>query len=69
MYKNCSVKITSDKTSSMIDYTTGVYQGGNMSPILFLSIMQAFLDSLKLNAEQVECSFFPKNKNGNLQNL
>jgi hypothetical protein len=53
----------------MIDYTTGVYQGGNMSPILFLSIMQAFLESLKLNAEQVECSFFPKNKNGNLQNL
>jgi hypothetical protein len=38
-----------------------------MSPVFFLFIIQDFLDSLKLNAQKVELSFFPENKNGNPQ--
>jgi hypothetical protein len=38
-----------------------------MSPVLFLFVMQAFLDTIEINAQQIEFSFFPKNKNGNLQ--
>ncbi len=35
MYKNFQVEITCGKISSTIDYTTGVYQGDNMSPVFF----------------------------------
>ncbi len=45
------------KTTTLIDYTAGVYQGDNMSRFLFLFIVQGFLDSLKLNAEKAEFSF------------
>ncbi len=66
MYKNCLVEIKSGKASTMIDYTARVYQGDNMPPIFFLFVVQAFLDTLELNAHQTEFSFFPENKNGNL---
>ena len=67
MYKNCQVEIKSGKISTKIDYTTGVYQGDNMSPVLFLFVMLTFLDTIEINAQQIEFSFFPENKNGNLQ--
>jgi hypothetical protein len=67
MNNNYQVKITSGKISTVVDYTTGVYQGDNMSPVLFIFVMQAFLDSLKLNTEKAEFSFFLENKNGNPQ--
>jgi hypothetical protein len=35
LYKKCKVKITTGKESTFIDYTTGVHQGDNMSPVLF----------------------------------
>ncbi len=66
MYKNCQVKITCGKTSSIIDYTAGVYQGDNIYRIFFLFIMHSFLDTLELKAQQTEFCFFHENENGNL---
>ncbi len=37
-----------------------------MSPVLFLFVMQGFLDTLQLDAQPVQFSYFPENKNGNL---
>ncbi len=35
-----------------------------MSPVLFLFVIQAFLDALKLNTQPVNFAYFPQNKNG-----
>ena len=48
LYNNCRVKIKVGKKYTEIDYTTGVHQGDNMSPVLFLFVMQAFLETLQL---------------------
>ena len=48
-----------------ISYTTGVHQGDNMSPVLFLFVMQAFLKTLQLTAQPAQFAFFPDNKNNN----
>ncbi len=47
-----------------VDYTTGVHQGDNMSPVLFLFVIQAFLDTLKLKSQKINFAYFPENKNG-----
>ena len=66
LYKNCKVKIKIGKNFTEIDYTTGVHQGDNMSPILFLFVIQAFLDILKLSSKPINFSHLPENKNGKL---
>jgi hypothetical protein len=66
VYDNCKVKIKIGKNFTEVDYTTGVQQGDNMSPVLFLFVMQGFLDTLQLDAQPVQFSYFPDNKNGNL---
>ena len=66
LYDNCKVKIKIGKNFTEVDYTTGVQQGDNMSPVLFLFVMQGFLDTLQLDAQPVQFSYFPENKNGNL---
>ncbi len=38
LYNNCKVKIKVGKGYTKVDYTTGVQQGDNMSPILFLGL-------------------------------
>jgi hypothetical protein len=38
-----------------------------MSPILFLFIIHALLDTLKFDAQPIQFSHFPENKNGNLK--
>ena len=48
LYKDCKVKIKVGKKYTEIDYTTGVHQGNNMSPVLFLFIIQAFIDTLRM---------------------
>jgi hypothetical protein len=45
LYNNCTVKIKVGAESTEIDYTTGVHQGDNMSTVLFLFVMQAFLET------------------------
>ncbi len=35
-----------------------------MSPVLFLFVMQAFLDMLDIEAQPVEFTYFPEHKNG-----
>ena len=65
LYKNCTVKIKVGTKFAEILYSTGVHQGDNMSPVLFLFVMQAFLDTLQLSSPPVLFSHFPGNKNGN----
>jgi hypothetical protein len=36
IHNNCKVKIKVGKKFTEIDYTTGMHQGDNMSPVLFL---------------------------------
>lgn len=36
-----------------------------MSPVLFLFVIQAFLDTLKHESQPMNFSYFPENKNGN----
>jgi len=67
LYSNCKVKIRVGTETIELHYTTGVHQGDNMSPVLFLFIMQAFLDTLHFKTQNIQFSYFPKNKNGNLQ--
>jgi hypothetical protein len=63
---NCRVKIRIGKSFTEVDYITGVQQDDNMSSVLFLFVMQAFLDTLQLDAQPIQFSYFPENKNGNL---
>ena len=37
-----------------------------MSPVLFLFVIQAFLDTLKLSSKPIYFTYFPENKNGNI---
>jgi hypothetical protein len=67
LYRNCQIKINVGKTFTEIDYSTRVHQGDNMSPILFLFVIQAFLDTLQIEAQLILFSHFPENKNGNLR--
>ena len=65
-YTNCKVKIKFGKTYTEIDYTTGVHQGDNMSAVLFLYVIHAFTETLRIDAQPTQFAFFPENKNGNL---
>jgi hypothetical protein len=38
-------------------------------PVLFPFIIQAFTETLKINAQLTIYSYFPENKNGNLKTL
>jgi len=69
IYSNCFVEFKHDNKKSSIEYTTGVQQGDNMSPILFLFVMQAFMDTLKIDTPPAEFRYFPEHKNGNLASL
>jgi hypothetical protein len=65
-YNNCTVKIKVGEEFTEIDYTTGVHKGDNMSPVLFLFVMQTFLETLQFESQPIQYSCFPKNKNINL---
>jgi hypothetical protein len=66
IYSNCKVKIKFSNKYTEIDYTTSVHQGDNMSPVLFLYVIHAFTETLRLDAHPTQFAFFPENKNGNL---
>lgn len=67
LYKNCTVKIKVGKNYAEVDYTMGVHQGDNISPIHFLFLIQAIMDTLKLEMQPINFSYFPENKNGNVK--
>jgi hypothetical protein len=67
LYRDCKVKIKVGSKATEIEYTTGVHQGDNMSPVLFLYVMHAFLETLHLQSQPINFTFFPENKNGNLK--
>ena len=69
LYRDCSVKIKVGSKFTEVDYTTGVHQGDNMSPVLFLFVIQAFVDTLNLNIQPTQFAYFPENKNGNLATI
>jgi hypothetical protein len=68
LYKCFKVKVIIGRSFTEVDYTTGVQQGDNMSPDLFLFVMQVFLNTLSLDAQPIQYSYSPKSKNGNLSN-
>jgi len=62
IYHNCKVKIkVGEKKTTQINYTTGVHQGDNMSSILFLYVIQAFLDILNLQNPSIQFNYFSTN--------
>ena len=65
LYNNCKVKIKVGSKFTEIEYTTGVHQGDNMSSVLFLFVIQAFLDTLQLKTQPSQFAYFPENKNNN----
>ena len=66
---NCEVEIKFGKTHTEIDYTTGVHQGDNMSPILFLYVILAFTETLHLDALPAQFVFFPDKKKETYQRV
>jgi len=67
LYNDRKIKIKVGSKSTEIDYTTGVHQGDNMSSVLFLFVMQAFLETLQLKNPPILFTHFPENKNGNIK--
>jgi hypothetical protein len=65
LYKNSKVKINVGKSETLVDYTTGVHQGDNTFPVLFLFIMQAFLDTLRIDVQATKFTHFLETK-GNI---
>ena len=64
MYKNCKVKLTISNISKERNYETGIQQGDNMAPLLFLFVMQAIMETLNLsNITKHEIQYFPKSNN------
>ena len=56
MYTDVSVKLQVGKEKRMIPYTVGVQQGDNMAPVLFLFVMQAFTENLKVTLTEAKAS-------------
>jgi hypothetical protein len=50
------VKIKVGTKFTKINYTTGVHQGDDMSPVLFHFIMQAFLETLQNESQSIHFS-------------
>ena len=46
LYRNFKIKIKVGKEKTLIDYSTGVKQGDNLAPILFIIVMQFLAELL-----------------------
>mmetsp|Transcript_27795 Transcript_27795/g.39776 ORF Transcript_27795/g.39776 Transcript_27795/m.39776 type:complete len:137 (+) Transcript_27795:366-776(+) len=71
MYHTVKLSFTIGKEKRFIDYTKGVIQGDNASPVLFLYIMLAATDTFKANHVHHSApvyNFFPDNKNPSKEN-
>ncbi len=60
LYSNFKVKFECNGIKEAFDYSTGVQQGDNMSPVLFLFIIQVFLDTIKDEIPPVRISILPR---------
>ena len=47
LYKNFKIKLTVSKCVNFVDYSTGVTQGDNMAPILFIIVTQFLAELLE----------------------
>ena len=47
LYKNFKIKLTAGKCVNFVDYSTGVKQGDNLGPILFIIVMQFLAELLE----------------------
>ena len=58
---NCTVQLEIGKEKYEIEYNTGVQQGDNMVPILFLYVMQAAMETLhkKITFNKLQFRHFP----------
>ena len=65
LYLTCSVQLKLGETMCEIEYSTGVQQGDNMAPVLFLYVMQAAIETLrtKLTCNKPSLSYFPTQPN------
>ena len=64
MYKTCKVKLTIGEITKDINYETGIQQGNNVAPVLFLFVMQAIMETLDLsNIMKAKYHYFPCSNN------
>ena len=63
MYSKYTIHLQVGKEKRNIEYGTGVQQGDNMAPVLFLFIMQAAFETLKKRHtyEPLKFRYFPNN--------
>ena len=57
LYTNCKVQLTMGKEKCEIEHNTGVQQGENTVPIMFLYIMQAAIQALHLKLTNIKVQF------------
>jgi len=69
LHENCKVQLKTGKSTCEIEYQTGMQQGNNMVPILFLYIMQAAIESLhtQLTCNKLEFCYFTDKKSSTCQ--
>lgn len=46
-----------------------IHQGDNMSPVLFLFVLETFVDTFQLRAQPATFAYFPETKNGKLETV
>ncbi len=71
MYTDVRLQFMIGKEKRYINYTNGVFQGDNTSPILFLFAMMAAMDSFTTSfqlEDKPTFHYFPQKKNAQKQN-
>jgi hypothetical protein len=71
MYKDSIVSFKIGMESRDIKYGIGVKQGDNMAPVLFIYLMNAFVETLasKWNFDKLEFRWFPETTNKNKRGI
>ena len=67
MYEKFALELKKGNETTTIEYLTGVHQGDNLAPLLFVLVFQAAMESLQLSPECEEISkpqykYFPNTK-------
>jgi len=53
LYRDFKIEIKVGKEKTLIDYSTGVKQGDNLAPILFIIVMQFLAELLEKNGKRI----------------